>query len=383
MTCKTRVVAAACAAAGLLLVALTSDTEARRRLDGPGALPTHALLPEHQRKWVHPAGQPVSHSAHIGTHARTTGYKSAEIERVWLDGQRKGKICATLNTSASKAASTAWLSYSMRAWLPGGQPAPEPTPEERTSLSHFRVGNVLEPIEPLTGIARHPFARVGCGGGVNIFDIRYLIPHNNCGAATKPRVLLFDMGASVGFQGVPGGIYARMPPNGGGLAPSLPLFYRIYADRCLEPDEVYAWEPNPRVGGPDWWGELPGAIRAKVRFFNDFVVEGEIEQAKGPKGTHPAASFLEILETVAKASPEDFVVVKVDIDTSAIELALVEAIAERPEVAALVDELYFEYHFYYDGMNFGWGNAVSGDVDTAMGLMHRLRALGIRSHFWI
>ena len=34
-------------------------------------------------------------------------------------------------------------------------------------------------------------------------------------------------------------------------------------------------------------------------------------------------------------------------------------------------------------MNFGWGNAVSGDVDTAMGLMHRLRALGIRSHFWI
>ena len=218
---------------------------------------------------------------------------------------------------------------------------------------------------------------------MSIFDIRYLIPHNNCGAATKPRVLLFDMGASVGFKGVPGGIYARMPPNGGGLAPSLPLFYRIYADRCLEPDEVYAWEPNPRVRGPDWWGELPGAIRAKVRFFNDFVVEGEIEQAEGPKGTHPAASFLEILETVAKASPEDFVVVKVDIDTSAIELAIVEAIAERPEIAALIDELYFEYHFYFDGHNFGWGGAVSGDVDTAVSLMHRLRTLGIRAHFWI
>ena len=56
-----------------------------------------------------------------------------------------------------------------------------------------------------------------------------------------------------------------MPPNGGVLAPSLPLFYRIYADRCLEPDEVYAWEPNPRVRGPDWWGELPGAIRANTR----------------------------------------------------------------------------------------------------------------------
>ena len=126
-----------------------------------------------------------------------------------------------------------------------------------------------------------------------------------------------------------------------------------------------------------------GAIRAKVRFFNDFVVEGEIEQAEGPKGTHPAASFLKILKDVAKASKEDFVVVKVNMNTSASDLTIVEAIAERPEIAALIDELYFEYHFYYDGHNFGWDDGVHGDVDTAMGLMHRLRALGVRSHFWI
>ena len=65
------------------------------------------------------------------------------------------------------------------------------------------------------------------------------------------------------------------------------------------------------------------------------------------------------------------------------ELAIVEAIAERPEIAALIDELYFEYHFYFDGHDFGWGGAVSGDVDTAVSLMHRLRTLGIRAHFWI
>ena len=62
-------------------------------------------------------------------------------------------------------------------------------------------------------------------------------------------------------------------------------------------------------------------------------------------------------------------VVKIDIDTPAVELAIVEAIAERPEIAALIDELYFEYHFYFDGKDFGWGKRVSGDVDTAMGLM--------------
>ena len=42
-----------------------------------------------------------------------------------------------------------------------------------------------------------------------------------------------------------------------------------------------------------------------------------------------------------------------------------------------------EYHFYFDGHDFGWGGAVSGDVDTAVSLMHRLRTLGIRAHFWI
>ena len=35
------------------------------------------------------------------------------------------------------------------------------------------------------------------------------------------------------------------------------------------------------------------------------------------------------------------------------------------------------------GMSFGWGDNVVGDVDTAVALMRRLRALGIRSHFWI
>ena len=70
---------------------------------------------------------------------------------------------------------------------------------------------------------------------------------------------------------------------------------------------------------------------------------------------------------MARASPEDFVVVKVDIDTPAAELTIMEAIADRPEIAALVDEIFFEYHFYFDGMNFGWGRraAYEADVDTA------------------
>ena len=66
------------------------------------------------------------------------------------------------------------------------------------------------------------------------------------------------------------------------------------------------------------------------------------------------------------------------------ELTIMDALAERPELAALVDEIIFEYRFHFDGMGFGWATVPPGaDVDSALGLMHRLRALGVRSHFWI
>ena len=143
---------------------------------------------------------------------------------------------------------------------------------------------------------------------------------------------------------------------------------------------MYAWEPNPHLYNSsalpegEWWGDLPAAIREKVRFYHDFVGEGDDGAPRPPN------SFLGVL---AAAKPDDFVAVKVDIDTPAAELAIVQALAEDPQLASLVDELYFEYHFYFDGLDFGWRDHVSGDVDTAIGLMHRLRALGVRAHFWI
>lgn len=336
----------------------------------------------------------------IQTHVRTTGYLSANSELVWLSEKRAGKICATSELDDVAWGSRLAVSYAKRAFDPRGQPAPSASPDENKALSHFYRHNgtsphgegnhALDPIEPLSGIARHPFAQVGCAWhrnnahDINIFDITNLIIFNNCGSKLpKPRTFLFDMGASVGFNGIPGGLYETIPMHGGGLSPSLPLFYRIYQDRCLEPDDIFAWEPNPRVNGSEWFGELPASIRAKVRFFNDFVSEGALSDAEAPMGTgkHPANSFIEILEAVAK--PEDFVVVKVDIDTPEVELMIVEAIVKKPHLAGLIDELFFEDHFSFDGMNFGWGGKVAGDVDSALGRMRRLRELGVRAHFWI
>ena len=74
---------------------------------------------------------------------------------------------------------------------------------------------------------------------------------------------------------------------------------------------------------------------------------------------------------------------QVDIDGGP-ELPIVQAIEREPELYKLVDELYFEYHFYFDGIDFGWSTSVKQDtVDTALKLMQRLRHRGVRSHFWI
>ena len=56
------------------------------------------------------------------------------------------------------------------------------------------------------------------------------------------------------------------------------------------------------------------------------------------------------------------------------------------QVSDLVDEFYFEYYYYYDGLNFGWGKLEeernTHNADSALRLMSELRRAGIRAHFW-
>ena len=109
---------------------------------------------------------------------------------------------------------------------------------------------------------------------------------------------------------------------------------------------------------------------------------------------------------------EQFVVIKVDIDTALLEKKIVSALATSP-FASLVDEVYFENHFLFGGGHSPWGDppwcengkaAPSkaaniacwwGDrakarahgfydtVDDALALMQSLRHAGVRSHFWV
>ena len=77
-------------------------------------------------------------------------------------------------------------------------------------------------------------------------------------------------------------------------------------------------------------------------------------------------------------------VVKLDIDNIKVEMTIIDVVMKHSH---LVDELFFEYHYYFDGIDFGWGEQKNiKDIHnawTAVNLMAKLRHVGIRAHFWI
>lgn len=219
----------------------------------------------------------------------------------------------------------------------------EPTEEEARVLSYFSYPRadgtrVKRYIEPLHGVARHPLwlcVNNSVPGKPN-FELTYLLPENACAGNGSPiRGVFFDLGSGRKAPRFETDSYAK----GTGLGPSIPLFYKMYLDRCIEFQDIYAWEAQD-IEHEQFWKQVPDYIRARLRLFNTPVVENLCPAS--PEGNFPErGSFLRMLKTAVTV--DDYVVVKVDIDSlgtlEGIELAIVESIAHLPELSELVDEL--------------------------------------------
>ena len=93
--------------------------------------------------------------------------------------------------------------------------------------------------------------------------------------------------------------------------------------------------------------------------------------------------------------PEDFCVVKVDIDTPEIEIELMRQLVldddsvkseqvDKARLSHLIDELYFEHHVWGSGLSSTWaGYGMDGDMVGSYNLFSQLRNLGIRAHSWV
>ena len=83
------------------------------------------------------------------------------------------------------------------------------------------------------------------------------------------------------------------------------------------------------------------------------------------------------------SAPQDFVVVKLDIDTPAVEGELVRQLLADPMLYSLVDVFYFEHHAHIHDFEWMWARfGFHEKLADSYAIFAALRQRGIRAHSW-
>ncbi|CAF1221653.1 unnamed protein product [Adineta steineri] len=175
----------------------------------------------------------------------------------------------------------------------------------------------------------------------------------------NPKIILFDLGSSY-FGGW----------ENDDTAAAGKWFYEYYKRFNVKFDRIIAFEFSS-LNQHDAWEQLPSDVFPIYTLVNVGVTEsGKF---------NPWA----MLQTIAQ--PSDHVVVKLDIDTSALENTLIKQILTDPSIHILIDELLFEHHVTVNEMIPYWGDmwdSLNDSLKDSYILFKKLRQLGIRAHSW-
>ena len=340
-----------------------------------------------------------------------TGYLAAPLELAAASAS--GHHCEVARRAIRTDDMWHWLEYVHAA---GGPTARQPSKKERAAFSRISWRNGCdELIEPLTGVARHPLSiQFPCKLKADLenvsstrlkalmvqdrirphskkdqasskYHIGHLLTTNWCAPrgrcmhdVPRPRALLFDLGCGkfgrLANESERAANETETRTVSQGYGSSIPLLFAMASRNCITFDQVYAWEAREgRFFHPSQWSkQVPSNLRSRVTYFNEPV-------------NLSRTSFFGVLEAAAR--PEDYVVLKVDIDTPWLEKRIIETVSAEPALAARVDELFFEYHLKLDDgtrVPKAWEQFFSKDtIAEGIGLMQRLRRQGIRSHWWV
>ena len=173
------------------------------------------------------------------------------------------------------------------------------------------------------------------------------------------RALFFDLGASLYHTG-----------NGGA---SMSWFVNAYRARGITFDRIFAWEAKLHTDATIY-ATMPPSIVDRISYYNL------------PANTTPGEKHNPWRTLRAVAAQADFVVVKIDIDNTPVEEALLEQLLADRTLSALVDEFYFEHHVLNTPMwHYGWtgGTVTEHTLVHSYNLFSRLRERGIRAHSWV
>lgn len=261
--------------------------------------------------------------------------------------------------------------------------------------SHLtRMGcGAREPIEPPVSFLRDPRALVLAPqlSARFFFGKEWLVlPSAEVFASVRAaggRVVFIDLGAGMFDAGgrTPGAV------NGS----SLNWFSAAFKARGALFDEVIAFEAR-ELRAKRLWASMPPELVPKLRYYN---VPAHAEPG------HKLHPWRILVASPLRLTPRHYVVIKLNIDHAATELALMCQLlgdeaggeAARP----IVDELFWDHHVvgsvlhcprlwkWREPMGRGWVGSVHNKSDpqqTLAGsyeLLGRLRRMGIRAHSWV
>lgn len=215
-------------------------------------------------------------------------------------------------------------------------------------------------IEPLAGPGRHPYICQTIYPYVMDKSYLYIDQAEAHLLYPRSRVYYFDLGASLWNSG------------SGGASQS--WIYEYYKDRGIVFDHIFAWEAET-IDPQLVWEQIPPEVRQKYHWFNVRAVP----DVPGPENP------LEMLKSIA--TPDDFVVLKIDIDgPQEVEEAFIQQILREPALSSLIDDMYYEHHINVEPMTSCCWAGMKGSMWTLHHSYDRfipLRSRGVRIHSWV
>lgn len=230
-----------------------------------------------------------------------------------------------------------------------------PTTTTTQQLSHTPTSGYVEPLLPPMRSHKYCDPRQT---SQKLMALDYLVhDFEHMCRKLKPtsRRVFIDMGASLAF-------------HTGGSVPVVELL-QLYEKFGFAFDHIYGFEVTFQQPSDVFGTLLPEKYLASYHWINVGV-----DATEGHR-LNPLHSILK------QFNEDDFVVVKLDIDTPSIEHPLVYQLLNDPTYHHLIDQFYFEHHVNLEELKLNWYPMV-GTVKESLALFHGLREKGIPAHFW-
>lgn len=229
---------------------------------------------------------------------------------------------------------------------------------------------IKETIEPLAGYLREPrplcrrmYIEGGVSGAVKTLDNKDFIVYKSRRCSEEntpvPRLIIVDIGATQYDFSLSG--------------PSQKYFYELYRDNGFTVlERLLGWEAKS-YNAERMFDKVPAEVLPHYQFFN--------RKCSGVEGDkHNPMTFIKAI-----ARPEDFVLVKLDVDQRDVEWPIVHQILNDTSLSSLIDEFMWEHHSTVPDLKWAWakGNAIQGSLADGYNVFRKMREIGIRAHSWI